>query len=97
MSKSYKHTPYCGRKNKFSKKQANRMVRRYKIDLSLPKGGYKKIYCSWKIRDYWNGFITVDEYYTTKVKYWYSWSHKYESYPDYNEVKNHYMKYYIRK
>ena len=97
MSRSYKHTPDCGRKNKFSKKQANRRVRRNKMDLSLPKGGYKKIYCSWEICDSWDGFITVDEHYTTKVKYWYSWSHKYEPYPDYNKTKNDYMRYYIRK
>lgn len=42
MSRSYKHTPYCGGRNKFSKNQANRRVRRNKMDLSLPKGGYKK-------------------------------------------------------
>ena len=97
MSRSYKHTPYSGERDKFSKKQANRKVRRHKMDLSLPKGGYKKVYCSWEICDYWDGFISADEYYATMVKYWYGWRHKYEPYPDYNEAKNDYMKYYIRK
>ena len=97
MSRSYKHTPYSGERNKFSKNQANRRVRRNKMDLNLPKGGYKKIYCSWEICDYWDGFISADEYYATEVKYWYSWRHKYEPYPDYNKAKNYYMKYYIRK
>lgn len=97
MSRSYKHTPYCGGKNKFSKKQANRRVRRYKMDLSLPKSGYKKVYCSWEIRDYWDGFMNFNEYYNDSIRRWSDWGWKYEPYPDYNETKNDYMKYYIRK
>lgn len=54
MSRSYKHEPVCGGKNKFYKKQANRRVRRNKMDLELPKGGYKKVYCSWEICDYFD-------------------------------------------
>ena len=97
MSRSYKHTPYCGGRNKFSKKQANRRVRRNKMDLSLSKSGYKKVYCSWEIRDYWDGFISADEYYAIQIKWWHDWRYRYKSYPDYNETKNEYMKYYIRK
>ena len=42
MSRSYKYEPVCGGRNNFCKKQANRRVRRNKMDLELSKGGYKK-------------------------------------------------------
>ena len=62
MSKSYKHEPTAGGKNKFCKKQANRRVRRNKMELETSKGGYKKIYCSWEICDYFSR-CTWEEYY----------------------------------
>ena len=52
MSRSYKHTPICGGKYKFAKNQANRKVRRNKMDLNVSHGGYKKVYCSWEICDF---------------------------------------------
>lgn len=61
MSRSYKHEPTCGGKNKFCKNQANRRVRRNKMDLELSKGGYKKVYCSWEICDFF-GRCTWEEY-----------------------------------
>lgn len=54
MSRSYKHEPVCGGRDKFYKKQANRKVRRNKMDLKLSKGGYRKVYDSWVIRDYFS-------------------------------------------
>lgn len=54
MSRSYKHEPTCGGKNKFCKKQANRRVRRNKMDLESSKGGYRKVYDSWEICDYFD-------------------------------------------
>ena len=62
MSRSYKHEPTCGGKNKFCKNQANRRVRRN-------KGGYKKVYCSWEICDYFSR-CTWEEY----------WEHEWERY-----------------
>ena len=59
MSRSYKHTPYCGdKKTKWAKRQANKLVRskmeRWEIDESLPPAYYKKISESWNICDYYN-------------------------------------------
>lgn len=62
MSRSYKHKPVCGGRNKFCKNQANRRVRRNKMDLELSKGGYKKVYCSWEIRDFYS--------YSSWLDYW---------------------------
>ena len=55
MSRSYKYHPatsgiiYNG-----SKRRANKRVRHLLKDrnIELPRGLYKKVYCSWDIRDY---------------------------------------------
>lgn len=57
MSKSYKHTPYCGdTKTKLAKRQANKMVRskleRWNIQDEINPSWYKKISESWNICDY---------------------------------------------
>lgn len=70
MSRSYKHEPTCGGKNKFCKKQANRRVRRNKMDLELSKGGYKKVYCSWEICDYFSR-CTWEEYWQYELERYY--------------------------
>ena len=54
MSRSYKKNPYytdsvCGGTKK-RKQMANRKVRH--SDDIPPHSGYKKLYCSWAIRDY---------------------------------------------
>jgi hypothetical protein len=72
MSRSYKHEPTCGGKNKFCKNQANRRVRRNKIDLELSKGGYKKVYCSWEICDYFSR-CTWEEYWESKWRSYLWW------------------------
>lgn len=54
MSKSRRKFPIvkCEDSCKIGKKFANRRVRRYKGD--IPKGkGYKRLYCSWDICDYY--------------------------------------------
>ena len=89
MSRSYKHTPYCGGKNKFSKNQANRKVRRNKMNLSLPKSGYKKVYCSWE--EYWQR--ELDWYYCDH----YSRYHRAETPPDYKEEYCNWHRYYKMK
>ena len=57
MSRSYKKTPYCGqRKNKFAKRQASKVVRRtlkHNPEIEFAPGGYKKLYSSYDICDYW--------------------------------------------
>ena len=54
MSRSYKHTPYCGlKKDKFFKNYANRKLRRRKLDHDLQHRSYKKDFCSWEICDYY--------------------------------------------
>ena len=72
MSRSYKHEPICGGKNKFCKNQANRRVRRNKMDLELSKGGYTKVYCSWEICDYF-GRCTWEEYWESEWHDYFWW------------------------
>ena len=59
MSRSYKHTPYCGdKKTKWAKRQANKLVRskmeRWNIQDEINFSWYKKISNSWNICDYYN-------------------------------------------
>ena len=56
MSRSYKKSPYCGdKKGKDKKRVANHAVRNYLKDINkvLSKGGFKKVFCSYDICDYW--------------------------------------------
>jgi len=56
MSRSYKKSPYCGdKKGKDKKRVANHTVRNYLKDINkvLSKGGFKKVFCSYDICDYW--------------------------------------------
>ena len=90
MSRSYKHTPICGGRNGFSKGQANRRVRRNKMKLEVPKGGYKKVYDSWEICDRFD-ISTWKEYWKSEWD-WYFWRLKYNpnsrwcKEPDYQEA-----------
>ena len=56
MSRSYKKASYCGdKKGKDKKRIANHAVRNYLKDINkvLSKGGFKKVFCSYDICDYW--------------------------------------------
>ena len=56
MSRSYKKASYCGdKKGKNKKRVANHTVRNYLKDINkvLSKGGFKKVFCSYDICDYW--------------------------------------------
>lgn len=56
MSRSYKKSSYCGdKKGKYKKRVANHTVRNYLKDINkiLSKGGFKKVFCSYDICDYW--------------------------------------------
>ena len=75
MSRSYKHTPYCGdTKNKFMKRYASKrfksLIKRYGIEDQIAPSAFKKYFCSWSICDYYT-ILTLrqhlmyyrDEYY----------------------------------
>ena len=100
MSRSYKHTPYCGdRKNKYMKRYANKHVRqRLKNSDYLPTAAeYKKMFESYDICDYfWYGY-SFESYYQKEVKYWYEWRYKYYPFPSIEECWKDYVKYYLMK
>lgn len=53
MSRSYKRNPIVMQgPNKFTKREANRKVRKYILDIPQNGNGYKKIYESWDIKEY---------------------------------------------
>ena len=96
MSRSYKHTPRCGdRKGKYSKRRANRIVRRVGIEDSFPPyGGYKKLFESWNICDYEIKAKTFESYYADLVK----WNFPVGTpLPDWTRSKNQYEKLFLRK
>ena len=102
MSRSYKHTPYSGERDKFYKKYANRRLRRKKLDHDLQHGSYRKDSCSWDICDYsWIETTNFENYYRRQVEHWlYLQSHgwtKRKSFPTRKEVWNEYQKLYKRK
>lgn len=98
MSRSYKHTPYCGdRKTRWAKRYANKRVRNYfkkfKIeDECLSHSYYKKISQSWNICDYYSIF-TLNE--------WLDWKFEKREWikNGYNEERaiSEWYKWYIRK
>lgn len=73
MSRSYKHTPYCGdKKTKWAKRQANKLVRskleRWNMQDEISPAWYKKISDSWNICDYYN-ITTWKEHLRHRRKY----------------------------
>jgi len=103
MSRSYKHTPYCGlKKDKFYKKYANRKLRRKKLDHDYQHGAYKKDTCSWDICD-WYEIVTknFEEYYKSCVQFWYEnhtrWYMLNEPFPTKEQCWKQYQEWYIRK
>lgn len=103
MSRSYKHTPYCGlTKDKFYKKYANKRLRRKKLAHDFQHKSYRKDFCSYDICDYYCiETKNFEEYYRRQVDAWhelqrYSWSKKYP-FPTRDEVWKEYCKMYRRK
>lgn len=72
MSRSYKHTPYCGlQKDKFYKQQANKRLRRKKLTHDYKHSSYRRDYDSWEICDYyWIETTNFTKYYTNKINQW---------------------------
>ena len=103
MSRSYKHTPYCGlRKDKFFKKYANRKLRRRKLEHDLQYKSYRKDFCSWEICDYYEiQTRNFEEYYKSCIQRWYEWQSMWwmrdEPFPTREECWKEYQKTYIRK
>lgn len=88
MSRSYKHTPYCGDKKR-NKNLANQKVRRSK---GLFQGSlFKKLYSAWDICDYYH-IDSFEEFYKSQLEYWY----KKEPYTKEQALKD-WNKYYKRK
>lgn len=95
MSRSYKHTPYCGdNKSKFNKRQANRRVRHNKEPLN--HGSYKKKFESWDICDY-SSCATFKKFWQHTLQVWYAWGYKYYPYPDKKEEYRYWYKCYKMK
>jgi len=61
MSRSFKKTPgWCDR-NPHAKRQANKLVRRFKE--KIPNGrAYRRLYCSWNICDYRSLYFTESKF-----------------------------------
>lgn len=92
MSKSYKHTPYCG-DNKGTKKKrfAWKRVRQWQKenpDFLLQGGDYKKLYCSYDICDYY--------WIETWAEYWKNYQEIYDN-PNQEETYRKWYKYYKGK
>lgn len=69
MSRSKKHTSYCGdKKNKMDKKIANRKIRRSKE--TYPNKSYRKKSESYDICDFCEVGVSFDDYYSSVVNYW---------------------------
>lgn len=52
MSRSRKKVPIIADRNPWAKNQANRKVRRFKGELPEKGKAYRKLYCSWSIKDH---------------------------------------------
>lgn len=99
MSRSYKHTPYCGdSKSRFMKRYANKVVRRQKLMHNFQYSAYKKAFCSWNICDYYTiETRNFEIYYKSRLnqvnKSWF----KEIGIPSKEEYWQEYQKWYIRK
>lgn len=99
MSRSYKHTPYCGdKKNRFMKRYANHIVRRNKLKEVYPNyAGYKRAMDSWDICDYKTVGETFEQFYAREIRWWHSWRYTHKAYPDRKECRKQYEKWFLRK
>ena len=102
MSRSFKHTPYCGdRKNHYMKRYANKRLRQKNLTHDLQHKSYRKDFCSYNICDYYEIGTRFEEYYESCVKRWqhyqsYGWG-KNEPFPTKEKCWQEYCKWYIRK
>ena len=103
MSRSYKHTPYCGmKKDRELKNYANRRIRRMKIEEDIPNyNSYKKMFPSWDICDWYFMPGSFNAYYKDEVN---SYQHYQNIYPWYKkdkktkeQIHQEYNRDYIRK
>lgn len=102
MSRSYKKNPISkdgGSRKTYSKRLANKAVRRSKI---IGDGKwYKKLYCSWNISDSWDRTTLNDhlEFRTrilSTMEYPYN-EGRYEKYVNINQCVNQWKRWYLRK
>ena len=97
MSRSRKKTPRSGdRKNKYMKRLANRRLRH--SDEIFNHKSYRKYSCSYDICDYETIGLTFEEYWRLELRFW----HKYgkflgRDYPNKEEARKYYEKWYLRK
>ena len=69
MSRSYKKTPRCGdKKDRKSKRLANKRFRRKQLTHSLQHNSYRKDYCTWNICDFEEVGTTFEQYWLSVVK-----------------------------
>ena len=96
MSRSYKHTPRSGeRKGKYSKRLANRIVRRNQYKEAFPQySGYKKMFESWNICDFEIVGKTFEAFYMEE-RMWNCLLQKPP--PDRVKTRNRYERWFIRK
>ena len=103
MSRSYKHTPYCGdKKNKFFKTYFNRKLRRRKLYHNLQHKSYRKNSCSYDICDYYEiETKNFEEYYRSYIARWHGYQNYYwrknDPLPTREELWKRYKKYYLSK
>ena len=101
MSRSYKHHPaISGIIYNGSKRRANKRVRRLlkDLDIELPRGLYKRAYCSWDIRDYREVAPSFVIFHRDQVYKWlYSRYRKGKHPPTRAETKSLYERWYVRK
>lgn len=98
MSRSYKHTPYCGdEKNKFFKRYANRKLRRNKLKHNLQYKSYRKNFPSWDICDYYSIYFGFEDYYKIHLRMWYDFNRNPEDKPTREQCWKDFKKYYLNK
>ena len=99
MSRSYRHTPRSGqRKNKYSKKLANRKLRHLPIDdLPLNNKSYRKYTDYYDICDYETVGMSFEKYWDHIVAGWHNYFWKWDPYPDRDQVYEEYCRYFLRK
>lgn len=101
MSRSYKKHPFasCGTVYK-GKQFANKKVRK-SIKIPCNKAAFKRMYCSWDIKDYTEVAPSFETFYKEQIARWeqgriYWWKDK-ENPPTKEACKNTYAQWYLRK
>lgn len=104
MSRSYKHIPYCGdEKDRDMKRCANKKIRRIakNEDYLWSAAEYKRLFCSWRICDYYWIELDFENYYQREVERWINHQNRYpnnkEPFPTREKIWQDYAKWYLRK